>query len=69
DILKGATIATREEKPVFQHPMIEHLVFVTTNRALQMAAKGLNTATFGNVSIDVFETLDEALAFARHDAA
>ncbi len=32
---------------------------------MQLGAKGLNSATFGNLSVPIFDTRDEALAYAR----
>ena len=65
DIISGANIATREERPTFLHKNIEQIIFVTTNRKLQMAAKGLNTVTFGNLNIHVVETLDTAVNYVQ----
>jgi len=69
DIMKGASIATREEKSTFQHPMIKQIIFVTTSKVMKVAAKGLNTMSFGNIEVAVFDTVDEALAFVRTQAA
>lgn len=69
DILTGASNVTRKEKAIFLHENIEQVIFVTESKALQMAARGLKTATFGNVDVKVFEALNKALAFVRSKAA
>ena len=69
DIISGASMASRGEASVFHHDMVTQVIFVTQSRTLQLAAKGLNTVSFGNVDVKVFETLDEALDFIRSEAA
>lgn len=65
DIMTGASIATRGEKPSFQHPMIKEIIFVTTSQVIKVAAKGLNSMPFGNVDVTILDTVDEARAFVR----
>lgn len=65
DILVGASLATRGEQPVFRHPKVRELLYVTPDRLSQMALKGLGNPIFGNTMVKVFETLDEALAHTR----
>lgn len=69
DIISGASMASRGEASVFHHKMVKQVIFVTADRTLRLAAKGLNNVSFGFVSVKVFETLDEALDFIRSEAA
>ncbi|MBN1310279.1 MAG: hypothetical protein JXB30_02590 [Anaerolineae bacterium] len=63
--LLSINLVTRGERPLWHHPMLRQIVVVSNTRLAQLAAKGLNSEVFGNLSIRVFGTLDEALDFAR----
>jgi hypothetical protein len=63
DVIAGANMATRGSKPPFHHPNVRGVVFVSGNNLIKLAAQGLKTATFGNTAVQVFETLDKALAY------
>ena len=69
DIMTGASMATRGEASVFHHDNVKQVIFVTQDRTLSLAAKGLNSFSFGNVDIKVFKTLDEAMDFIRSETA
>jgi len=69
DIITGASHATRGERPIFRHPKVKEVILVTTDSAIQFTARGMKSASFGNVDIRVFDTLDEALAYVREAAA
>lgn len=61
DMLTFATMGTRTDNPIWRHPRLRGLYFISTNRLIELGASGLNSATFGNVKARVFGTLDEAL--------
>lgn len=65
DISVGAMSVALAENPLFKHPQILGLVFVTSSDILSLAARGLNSAVYGNIKIDVFATVDEALRYVR----
>jgi hypothetical protein len=67
DMAEGASATTRRENPVFHHPMVKEVIFVTDNPAIKMIAANMRSGTFGNVKTKVFETLDEAMAHVRFD--
>lgn len=69
DIMTGASMATRGKTSVFHHANVKQVIFITQDRTLSLAAKGLNSVSFGNVDIKVFKTLDEAMDFIRSEAA
>lgn len=65
DIIKGSNEFARGDDPVFHHPMLSELIFVTHQPMIQMTAKGMDSDPFGHVKIAVFDALDKALAHAR----
>ena len=64
DIIDMAFNATKRDDAVLKHHMIQDRVVVTSNRAFQLIAKGLNSASFGHVKINIFNELDDALQYA-----
>jgi hypothetical protein len=68
DLITGANMATRGEKPPFFHPNVRKVIWVTNSKLLELGAKGINSPTFGNLEIEVFHTLEEALAYCRSPA-
>jgi hypothetical protein len=65
DDLVEATQLVKQQSHIYHHPNIKGMAAVTTNEALQIAHEGLSDETFGNIDIRAFDTLDEALNFAR----
>jgi len=64
DLIQGANVAARQ-KALYSHPMLRENVIVTQSRLIDLALKGLNSATFGHIKVKVLKTLDDALAYAR----
>ena len=65
DLLTITSQLTRTSTALLKHPnMLEHLL-VTRNAVMKLAAKGLSSDAFGGIRGHTFETLDEALAYAR----
>ena len=50
---------------MLHHPHVKELIIVTQAKMEELAAKGLNSDIFGNVPISVFETMEDAVAYAR----
>lgn len=65
DVVHGASQSARGKQPILQHPKVRKVILVATSSIVKIATKGLNTATFGNVDISVFGTVDEALTYVR----
>jgi hypothetical protein len=66
--LLEAVNAVRTVEPqhrVNRHPKVIKSLSVISSRTMQLAAKGLNTATFGHIQVSMFPTLEEALMQAR----
>jgi hypothetical protein len=65
DFLAAVSKAFRGNEAVIKHPNITTTIIVSTAELIKLSAKGLNTEVFGHLSLPVFDTLDEALAYAR----
>ena len=65
DIIRGASTVARGEKSLWHHPKLKQVILVTRDETLRMAAAGMSAKTFGALQIPVFETLEEALVYAR----
>ncbi len=61
----GANETSRGDGSAFHHPRMKKLIFIATDPLLKVAAKGLAPAIRGNLTPQIVETLDEALALAR----
>ncbi len=64
DLIQGAAIAARQ-RAMYKHPMLRENVIVTQSRLIDLASRGMSSATFGHLKIRTYKTLDEALAYAR----
>ena len=66
DLIQGAnSIRTSLAQQINNHPKLLKSITVISNRIVQVAMKGLNTATFGFVDVFIATTQDEALELAR----
>lgn len=65
DLMVGATAVARGDSPLYHHPMLRSVVFVTTDETFRTALRGLSGAIYGEITAHYFDTLEEALAFAR----
>ncbi|HEX3050440.1 MAG TPA: hypothetical protein VHP83_07285 [Aggregatilineaceae bacterium] len=55
----------RGDTPIFHHPNVGRLIFVTQSELIELGAKTLDSPIYGNLSIPVFPTLDQAMHYAR----
>lgn len=65
DVVMAANQAARSANAMLHHPMVREFLVVTDMRLVDLAARGLNAEVFGSVPVKVFQTVDEALAYAR----
>jgi hypothetical protein len=65
EIVAGANSVARGEQSVWHHPKLKQVILVTDDETLRFAAAGMASKPFGNLSIAVFATLDEAMAYVR----
>lgn len=68
DLIAAANAATKGAKPPFFHPNARKVIWVTDSKVMGLAAKGFNSPAFGNIEIEVFPTLEEALDYCRSAA-
>ncbi len=64
DIVEGASMATRQTQ-LLTHPKNRENLLITQSKLYSMVAKGLDSFAFGNAKLKTFDTVDEALAYAR----
>lgn len=64
-LAKTADMTARQEKAPFRHPLLKEFLFVTTNPVYKLAVQGLTAEIYGNIPVHVFDTREEALAYAR----
>ena len=69
DVMLMIKEAVTNKQVISNHPNSKGIVIVTNKRFYKMAAKGLNTRSFGHLKLEIFESLDEALNWVREQAA
>ena len=62
DLLAAASLGSRGQAPIWHHPKIRGVYFISDSTIIKMAAAGLNSPTFGNTKTRVFASVEEALA-------
>lgn len=60
-IMEGANISRTNATPTNERGSI----VITNNPAVKLAMQGMNSDVYGNVSVAVFEEIDEALAYVH----
>ncbi len=65
EVLMAASELARGDNPAYHHRNLRQVIFVTTNKFLEMAAKGMDSDAFGHLSIPVFTHMDEAIQYAH----
>lgn len=73
DVILAANFGARGENtqspsqnvPVWKHPNLQELIFVTNKRLVSLAVRGLDSLVFGNIQAKVFYTQQEALDYCR----
>jgi hypothetical protein len=56
---------TRGQNALLHHPKMKENLIITQNNFFKVAARGLSADVFGGVKARIFDTLEEALAYAR----
>lgn len=69
EMLFGANFGARGSSSAWRHPNIRETVVISSSPLVQMAIKGLDSATFGHMKIKVVATLEDALEYARNRTA
>jgi hypothetical protein len=67
DLVVALAIATKGEMGVLHHPKLRRFIAVTTNDLTRFGVAALKQAQYGNLSVDVFGSIEEALASVRRE--
>jgi len=62
DLINAANQGSRGENPFWHHPKLLGIYFITTSKAIEMAAQGIKSSTYGKVNVKVCHSVEEALA-------
>ena len=65
DIITSANQRTPETGSILKHPNVLGTVFVTNSKIVKLAVEGIATPIFGNISVRITDTVEDALALAR----
>jgi len=66
ELITVANVARRRAKRLPElHKAIELDIVITSSYSIGLAAKGMNTATFGYMPVRVFSKVDEAMLFIQ----
>jgi hypothetical protein len=65
EIITGASLVASGKHPLYHHPNIRQVIYVTSSRIMKLAAEGLQSESFGHIAIKLFDDLDEALKYTR----
>jgi hypothetical protein len=60
-LIMAANHGGRGEDPLWRHPNALGVYFITTSKAIEIAAAGMHSAAFGNIDVRVFHTVEDAL--------
>jgi hypothetical protein len=66
DVISVANLAARGRN-IVKHPNLKGVIAITTDKMIDLAARGMNSEIFGNVSVKVFPTLDELVEYVRSE--
>jgi len=65
ELMIGATLVARGEHPLYHHPKIRQVIYVTSSELMKAAAAGMQDEVFGQVNIKLFDNVQDALSYAR----
>jgi hypothetical protein len=69
DMMAAMRLLTQGEMAILRHPNIREVLVAADDTMIRAAAKALALVPYGGLPVRVFETLDEALAYAREQIA
>ncbi len=66
EMLEGSSAVARGPNAIWHHPKIKQLLIVTTSEVIKAILVGMaSSEMFGNLNAKMFDSLDDALAYAR----
>ena len=60
---------TKGNRALFKHHNLREIIIVTDSKLVNLGAKSLGQKQYGNLPVSVFETPEEAFAYAREQSA
>jgi hypothetical protein len=69
DMMAAMRLLTQGEMAILRHPDIREILVAAGDTMVRAAAKALALIPYGGLSVKIFGTLDEALAYAREQIA
>ena len=69
DIMLGSNTGARSSNPIWKDPRIRETLFVSNMSLVNIAVKGLRSATFNNIKAQAFSSVEDALAYAREQVS
>lgn len=69
DMAAMACLAALGPDALLHHPNLRETLIASADAMLRLAAQGMRTATYGNVSLRVFVTPEQALDYCREHIA
>lgn len=63
EIILGSSLVARGEHPLYHHPNIREVIYVTSSQIMKLAAEGMKGDSFGNVHIKIFDDLDQVMDY------
>ena len=66
DVIAAANLGSRGQDPIWHHPKIRGVYFVSNSKMVELAAKGLRSPVFGNTVVKVLDTVEKALEDIEH---
>lgn len=67
-VVEVANSGAKNLKSSHRHPMNRETIIISQEKIVKLAVKGASTAAFGNLRVQLFENLDEALDYAKKNA-
>ncbi len=67
EMMLAAAQAAKGKQSNFHHPMNRHTLIVTNNNLVSNSAEGMKSPAYGEVKIKVFNSVDDALNFAKSE--
>ena len=66
-VTETANSGAKNQRSSYRHPMRKEMLIISDQRVVKMAVTGAKTATFGNLKVKHYETLDEALDYVKEN--
>jgi hypothetical protein len=65
ELIQGTNALVRGQYPFATHRNFKAMLLITSDSLISMAATGMRSDSFGNVHVEIFSSIDDAVAFVR----